>query len=37
LVLRLKLKNRRGDFVDQITKPQLPALRPKPGSPSQWF
>jgi hypothetical protein len=34
LVWRPKPRNRRGDFVGQITKPQLPLLRPKPGNPS---
>jgi hypothetical protein len=37
LVLRLKLRNHRDDFVGQITKPQLPILRLKPGNPSVWF
>jgi alkanesulfonate monooxygenase SsuD/methylene tetrahydromethanopterin reductase-like flavin-dependent oxidoreductase (luciferase family) len=38
LVLRPKPKNRRGDFKDQITKPELPVLRPKPGNPPPpWF
>jgi hypothetical protein len=31
LVLRLKPRNRRGDFEAQITKPKLPVLRPKLG------
>jgi hypothetical protein len=31
--LRPKLRNRRGDFEAQITKPELPILRPKPGNP----
>jgi hypothetical protein len=31
LVLRPKLRNRRGDFESQITKPELPVLRHKPG------
>jgi hypothetical protein len=31
LVLRFKLRNRRGDFEAQITKPKPPVLRPKPG------
>jgi hypothetical protein len=33
LVLRLKPRNCRGDFEAQITKPELPVLRPKPGNP----
>jgi hypothetical protein len=33
LVLRPKPRNRRGDFETQITKPELPVLRPKPGNP----
>jgi hypothetical protein len=33
LVLRSKLRNRRGDFEAQITKSDLPVLRPKPGNP----
>jgi hypothetical protein len=33
LVLRTKPRNRRGDFETQITKPELPVLRPKPGNP----
>jgi hypothetical protein len=33
LVLRLKPRNRRCDFEAQITKPELPVLRPKPGNP----
>jgi hypothetical protein len=37
LVLRPKPKNYRGDFAGQITKPQLPVLRPKLGNPSGWF
>jgi hypothetical protein len=38
LVLRPKLRNRRGDFDAQITKPELSVLRPKPGSPPPpWF
>jgi hypothetical protein len=38
LVLRSKLKNHRGDFETQITKPELPILRPKPGNPPpSWF
>jgi hypothetical protein len=28
--LRHKPRNRRGDFMGQITKPQLSVLRPKP-------
>jgi hypothetical protein len=30
----LKPRNRRGDFETQITKPELPVLRPKPKNPS---
>jgi hypothetical protein len=37
MVLRPKPRNYRGDFVGQITKPQLPILRPKLGNPSEWF
>jgi hypothetical protein len=38
LVLRHKLRNRHGDFDAQITKPELPILRPKSGNPpSPWF
>jgi hypothetical protein len=37
LVLRPKSRNHRGDFVGQITKPQLPVLTPKPGNPSKWL
>jgi hypothetical protein len=38
LVLRPKIKNRRGDFDVQIIKPELPVLRPKPGNPPPpWF
>jgi hypothetical protein len=38
LVLRLKPKNHRGDFEAQITKLELPVLRPKPGNPPPpWF
>jgi hypothetical protein len=33
LVLRLKRRNRFGDFEAQITKPKLPVLRPKLGNP----
>jgi hypothetical protein len=33
LVLRPKPRNRRGDFEAQITKPELPVLRPKPENP----
>jgi hypothetical protein len=33
LVLRPKPKNRRGDFEAQITKPDLPILRPKSPNP----
>jgi hypothetical protein len=34
LILRPKLRNHRGDFEAQITKPELPVLRPKPGNPT---
>jgi alkanesulfonate monooxygenase SsuD/methylene tetrahydromethanopterin reductase-like flavin-dependent oxidoreductase (luciferase family) len=38
LVLRPKPKNHRGDFDDQITKPKMLVLRPKPGNPPPpWF
>jgi hypothetical protein len=38
LVLRPKLKNRRGDFKAQIIKPELTVLRLKPGNPPPpWF
>jgi hypothetical protein len=38
LILRLKPRNRRGDFDTQITKTELPILRPKPeNSPPPWF
>jgi hypothetical protein len=38
LVLRPKPRNRRGDFESQITKPELPVLRPKPKNPPPpWF
>jgi hypothetical protein len=37
LVLRPKPRNHRGDFVGQITKPQLLVLRPKQRNPSEWF
>jgi hypothetical protein len=38
LVLRSKLRNRRSDFETQITKPELPVLRPKLGNPPPpWF
>jgi hypothetical protein len=38
LVLWPKPRNRRGDFEAQITKPELPVLRPKPGNrPPPWF
>jgi hypothetical protein len=38
LVLRPKPRNRCGDFEDQITKPELPVLMPKPGNPPPpWF
>jgi hypothetical protein len=32
LILRHKLRNRCGNFEAQITKPELPVLRPKPGN-----
>jgi hypothetical protein len=32
-----KLRNCHGDFMGQITKPQLSVLRPKPGNPREWF
>jgi hypothetical protein len=36
--LRPKPRNRRSDFETQITKPELPVLRPKPGNPPPpWF
>jgi hypothetical protein len=38
LVLSTKPKNRRGDFEGQITKLELPVLRPNPGNPPPpWF
>jgi hypothetical protein len=38
LVLRPKPRNRRGDFEAQITKSELPVLRPKPENPPPpWF
>jgi hypothetical protein len=38
LILRPKPTNRHGDFEAQITKPELPVLRPKPGNPPPpWF
>jgi hypothetical protein len=37
LVLRPKSRSRRGDFEAQITKPELPVLRPKPRNPSNRF
>jgi hypothetical protein len=38
LVLRLKPRNRHDDFEDQITKPDMPVLRPKSGNPPPpWF
>jgi hypothetical protein len=38
LVLRPKPRNRHGDFEVQITKLELPILRPKPGNPPPpWF
>jgi hypothetical protein len=38
LVLRPKTRNYHGDFEAQITKPELPVLRPKPENPPPpWF
>jgi hypothetical protein len=37
LILSPKPRNYRGDFDTQITKPQLPVLRPKPGNPRHGF
>jgi hypothetical protein len=38
MVLGPKPRNHRGDFEAQITKPELPVLRPKPGNPPPpWF
>jgi hypothetical protein len=38
LVLNPKPRNRHGDFEAQITKPELPFLRPKSGNPPPpWF
>jgi hypothetical protein len=37
LILRPKSRNYRGDFNAQITKPQLPVLRPKSGNSSHRF
>jgi hypothetical protein len=38
LTLRPKPRNRRGNFEAQITKPELPVWRPKPGNPPPtWF
>jgi hypothetical protein len=38
LILRLKPRNRRGDFEVQITKPELPILWLKLGNhPPPWF
>jgi hypothetical protein len=38
LILRLKPRKHRGDFETQITKPELPVLRPKPKNPPPpWF
>jgi hypothetical protein len=38
LVLRSIPRNRHGDFEAQITKPELPVLRPKPRNPPPlWF
>jgi alkanesulfonate monooxygenase SsuD/methylene tetrahydromethanopterin reductase-like flavin-dependent oxidoreductase (luciferase family) len=38
LILRPKTINHRGDFENQITKPELLVLRPKPGNPPPpWF
>jgi hypothetical protein len=36
-VLRLKARNRRGDFEAQITKPELSVFRPKPENPPPPF
>jgi hypothetical protein len=38
LILKLKPRNRRGDFEAQLTKPELSVLRPKPENPAPpWF
>jgi hypothetical protein len=38
MILRPKPRIRRGDFETQITKPELPILRPKPRNPPPpWF
>jgi hypothetical protein len=38
MILRPKLRNRRGDFEAQTTKPELPVLRTKSGNPlPPWF
>jgi hypothetical protein len=38
LLLRYKPRNHRGDFEAQITKLELPVLRPKLGNPPPpWF
>jgi hypothetical protein len=38
LVLRPQPRNRHGDFEAQITKPELPVLKPKPENPPPpWF
>jgi hypothetical protein len=38
LVFRPKPRSHRGDFKAEITKPELPILRPKPGNPPPaWF
>jgi hypothetical protein len=38
MVLRAKPRNRRSDFETQITKPELPVLRPKlENPPPPWF
>jgi hypothetical protein len=38
LILTSKPRNRRGDFDTQITKPEMPVLRPKPENPlPHWF
>jgi hypothetical protein len=37
MVLSLKPRNRRGDFDAQITKPDMPILRPKSENPNQRF
>jgi hypothetical protein len=38
MVLRPKIRNHHDHFESQITKPELPVLRPKPGNPAPpWF